>query len=79
MKRPDWSCLRNEYFPQGNPLLWNGHEHIIMEYYVVLPHSSFISKHIVFKEHVSVKTKLYQDTLKTPCMDRGLILHISKV
>ena len=51
----DSSRMSNGYPQQGNSLLWNVHEHIIMDYYVVLLHSSFLSINIGFKEHVSVK------------------------
>ena len=78
MRITDLYCLRIGYPPQSHYLIWNSHDHIILDYYVVLLHSSFLSRHTGYNEHVSVKQKLYQDSLKTLFTDTGLTLHISK-
>ena len=68
----DFNRLHNRYLPQENYFLWNSYNHIILDYSVVLPHSSFLSINISFKDHVSVNQKTVAGHTENP-------LHWSRV
>ena len=69
--------MHNLYPPQGNHLLWNSHDHIIMDYFVVLPQSSFLSRHTDFKENVSMKHKTVSGHTENPLhWSRGNLTYI---
>ena len=58
---------------KDNHLLIYGHEHIIMDYHMVLPLSLLISRHIGFKEHVLVKHKTLSGHIEKPLYYTGFI------